>query len=56
MEGFPKEKAEKELIEIYYNTLDLIQLAEEQKTDIHSIAVKKAEDYVRQVAAIKMLR
>ncbi len=56
MEGFPKEKAEKELIEIYYNTLDLIQLAEEQNTDIHSVAVKKAEDYVRQVAAIKMLR
>jgi leucine dehydrogenase len=54
--GFTKEKAEKELVEIYYNTLELIQMSEEQNQDIHLLSVKKAAEYVRQVAAIKMLR
>ena len=56
IEGYSKEKSDAELIDIYYNTLDLINKAEKTGKLLHETASKRAEEYVRKVAAIKMLK
>lgn len=56
LEGYKKDKVEKELKDIYYNTAELISLSLSEKKDLCDIAIKKAEEYVNDVAAIKMLK
>ncbi len=56
IEGYGKEKSDGELIDIYYNTLDLINAAEKSGELLNEISSKRAADYVRKVAAIKMLK
>lgn len=56
MEGYGKEKVEKELAEIYTNTLDLLEKSKTRGEDLSKLATEKAEEYVRNVSAIKMLK
>ncbi len=56
IEGYSKEKSDGELADIYHNTLDLINSAEKKGELIHEIATQRAEEYVRKVAAIKMIK
>lgn len=56
LEGFGKEKVQKELMEIYNNTLDFITESNETGKSINEIAIQRAEEYVNKVSAIKMLR
>ncbi len=54
--GFSEKKLASEFIDIYHNTLSLIQLAQEQKKPISEVAIATAEKYIADVAAIKMLK
>ncbi len=56
IENFGKDKLEKELFEIYDNTIDLINLSNQTGETIDKLATKRAEEYVKKVSAIKMLR
>ena len=56
VEGYGKEKLEKEIINIYYNTLDLIKESELQNKLISVVSITRAEEYLRQVSQIKMLK
>jgi len=56
LEGYGKEKVENELIEIYTNTLDLLEASKNSDKDLCSLATEKAEEYVKNVSAIKMLK
>ncbi len=56
IEGYKIEKVENELDDIYRNTLDLLQESETSKTVLCKLALDKAEEYVSNVSAIKLLR
>ncbi len=55
-QGYGKDKMEKELADIYYNTMDIILEAEKNKVPIHDIAIKKSEEYVKNISAIRMIK
>jgi glutamate dehydrogenase/leucine dehydrogenase len=54
--GYGREKTEKEIKDIYFNTLNIIQMAKEQKSCITGIALSLAQDYLAGVAKLKMLK
>jgi leucine dehydrogenase len=54
--GYGKEKMEEELSDIYYNTMDIILDSEKTNIPPCKIAVKKAEEYVKNISAIKMIK
>lgn len=54
--GYGPEKTEKEIKDIYYNTLNIIQLASKKKVSITRLALDLASDYIEKVTAIKMLK
>lgn len=56
IEGFKTEKVETELDDIYQNTLDLLEESESSGTVLCELATNKAEEYVNNVSAIKLLR
>lgn len=56
IEGYGADKVDHELSDIYYNTLDLIRESEESKVQLSELAIKKAEEYVTNVSAIKMMK
>lgn len=56
IEGFGKDKLEKELVDIYYNTLDLITKSAKNGKFLCKLATEKAEEYVKNVASIKLLK
>jgi leucine dehydrogenase len=56
LEGYGSEKLENELEDIYRNTLELLNEADESGTMLCDLAVKKAEEYVTKVSAIKLLK
>jgi len=47
---------EKELSEIFYTTLELLNIAEAEKKSITEIAIRTAKEYIEGVAGIKKLR
>jgi len=55
-EGYGSEKVETELNDIYKNTLDLIIESDEKDVVLCKLATQKAEEYVKNVSAIKMIR
>ncbi len=55
-EGYGSEKIELELNDIYRNTLDLIIEAEQNGIVLCELATKKAEEYVTNISAIKMIK
>ena len=56
IEGYGAEKVENELNDIYRRTLDIITESDENGLDLCELATKKAEEYVGNVSAIKMLK
>ena len=56
IEGYGSEKVDNELNDIYRRTLDLLTESKETDTDVCDLATKKAEEYVTNVSAIKMLK
>jgi leucine dehydrogenase len=56
LEGYGYEKLESELDDIYRNTLELLMEANETGMMLCDLAVKKAEEYVTRVSAIKLLK
>ncbi len=56
IEGYGAEKVETELHDIYRRTLDLLTESEEKNISLCGLATKKAEEYVTNVSAIKMLK
>ncbi len=56
IEGFKNEKVENELEDIYRNTINLLEESELTDTVLCELATKKAEEYVTNVSAIKLLR
>ncbi len=55
-EGYGAEKVETELSDIYKNTLDLISESEQTGIVLCKLATEKAEEYVKNVSSIKMLK
>ena len=56
IEGYGTEKVENELHDIYRGTLELITESDEKGIVLCELATKKAEEYVTNVSAIKMLK
>ncbi|MCF6183289.1 MAG: hypothetical protein L3J56_01460 [Bacteroidales bacterium] len=56
IEGYKTDKVENELEDIYHNTLQLLEESETSGTFLCKLAVNKAEEYVTNVSAIKLLR
>ncbi|NOZ33854.1 MAG: hypothetical protein GXO80_00970 [Chlorobi bacterium] len=56
IEGYKTDKVENELEDIYHNTLKLLEESETGGTFLCKLAVNKAEEYVTNVSAIKLLR
>jgi len=56
IEGYGADKVEHELTDIYYNTLELIRESSIHGTELCDLATKKAEEYVTNVSAIKMMK
>lgn len=56
LSGYGKEKMEEELSDIYYNTMDIVMESEKTGISPCKIAVKKSEEYVRNISAIKMIK
>ncbi len=56
IEGYKTDKVENELEDIYHNTLKLLEESETSGTFLCKLAVNKAEEYVTNVSAIKLLR
>jgi leucine dehydrogenase len=56
LEGYGIEKVESELKEVYTNTLSILETAKETGKELSKLATEKAEEYVRNVSAIKMLK
>jgi hypothetical protein len=56
LEGYGYEKLENELEDIYRNTLELLNESDETGTMLCELAIKKAEEYVTKVSAIKLLK
>ena len=56
LEGYGYEKLENELDDIYKNTLELLIEADETGSMLCDLAIKKAEEYVTRVSAIKLLK
>ncbi len=55
-EGYGADKVETELSDIYRNTLDLISESEQTGIVLCKLATEKAEEYVKNVSSIKMLK
>jgi leucine dehydrogenase len=55
IEKYGNEKVESELNDIYTNTIELLKESELSDTMLCKLAVKKAEEYVSNVSAIKLL-
>jgi len=56
IEAYGSEKVESELNDIYNNTIDLLRESEERNIVLCELATQKAEEYVTNVSAIKMLK
>lgn len=56
MQGYGKDKMEKELKDIYYNTMDIISESDSTGVPPCDVATKKAEKYVKDISAIKMFK
>ena len=56
IEGYGTEKVENELYDIYRGTLELLTESNEKGIVLCELATKKAEEYVTNVSAIKMLK
>jgi leucine dehydrogenase len=56
LEGYGYEKLENELDDIYKNTLELLTEAEESGVMLCDLAIKKAEEYVTNVSAVRLLK
>jgi len=56
IEGYKDEKVETELNDIYNTTLDLLEESEASGIVMCELATNKAEEYVKNVSAIKLLR
>jgi len=56
IEGYGAEKVENELHDIYRGTLEMITNSEDTGIELCELATKKAEEYVTNVSAIKLLK
>jgi len=54
--GNDPEMVDKELSEIYYSTLNLLEIAEEKNGNLAEIAINTAQNYIDNVASIKKLK